>query len=73
MKAILSFNLPDEQADYDAARQGMSLFLLLQEFDNWLRSELKYAMLPPERESALTAVRQKLYELLDDEGIRLWE
>jgi hypothetical protein len=73
MKATLSFDLPDEQGDYDAARQGMSLFLLLQEFDNWLRAELKYATPPPERESALTAVRDKLYELLSEESISLWE
>lgn len=73
MKATLSFTLPDEQEEYSDALNGSRALCVIREFDEWLRCELKYASPPPERESALTAVRDKLYELLEERNIRIWE
>lgn len=72
MKATFTYNLPDEQNDYDAARQGMSIYCLLQDYDNWLRGEVKYASPTLEREAILEEVRDKLHSLLEEEGIELY-
>lgn len=61
--ATLRYTLPDEQAEYDAARTGAEARSVLNEIDQWLRSVVKYgeptgperklvehvrAMIPPE-------------------------
>jgi hypothetical protein len=42
MKATLSFNLPDEQGEFDAARLGREALLTLWEIDQRCRSLLKH-------------------------------
>jgi hypothetical protein len=42
MKATLSFNLPDEQGEFDAARLGRQALLTLWEIDQRCRSLLKH-------------------------------
>jgi hypothetical protein len=42
MKATLSFNLPDEQGDYDAARLGHKALAALWDIDQRCRSLLKH-------------------------------
>lgn len=59
----LRYKLPDEQAEFDAARTGEEARRVLNEIDQWLRSVVKYgepteperklvehvrAMIPPE-------------------------
>ena len=63
MRATLTFKLPDEQAEYDAARLGSEAMQVLWQIDQRLRSLLKHgepssetgqlaeeirAMIPPE-------------------------
>ena len=62
-KAQLTFDLPDEQPEFDAAIQGASNKGALQEFDNYLRGRLKYEDLSEEVDSALQAARDKLHEI----------
>ena len=42
MIATLRFNLPDEQAEFDAALAGRKALLALHEIDQRLRSLIKY-------------------------------
>jgi hypothetical protein len=42
MKATLSFNLPDEQGEFDAARLGSKALLALWDIDQRCRSLLKH-------------------------------
>jgi hypothetical protein len=42
MIATLRFNLPDEQAEYDAARLGSEAMQVLWQIDQRLRSLMKY-------------------------------
>ena len=42
MKATLSFNLPDDQGEFDAARLGREALLALWEIDQRCRSLLKH-------------------------------
>ncbi len=50
MKAILEFNLPDDQDDFQDAVNGQKWKLMVWEFDQDLRSKIKYA---PDSISAL--------------------
>jgi hypothetical protein len=42
MKATLTFNLPDEQGEFDAARLGHKALMALGDIDQRCRSLLKY-------------------------------
>ena len=42
MKATLTFNLPEEQYEYDAANKGVKALAIINELDEHLRSILKY-------------------------------
>jgi len=42
MRAILEFNLPEEQSDFDLAANGAKAQVALWEMDQWLRAQYKY-------------------------------
>jgi hypothetical protein len=74
-KAILEYNL-DEVDDRDAhlrAIKSLSLTIALWEMDQHLRSELKYGTregeLPDEAYKAIERAREKLHEILGENGI----
>jgi len=74
-KAILEYNL-DEIDDRDAhlrAIKSLSLTIALWEMDQHLRSELKYGTregeLPDEAYKAIERAREKLFEILSENGI----
>ena len=48
MKATLSFNLPDEQGEFDAARLGHKALTTLWEIDQRCRALLKHGNPTPE-------------------------
>jgi hypothetical protein len=52
MKAALSFNLPDEQGEFDAARLGHKALTALWDIDQRCRSLLKHGS-PTEEEARL--------------------
>ena len=68
MKAILEFNLPDDQQDFEMASNAMKFWSVLYELDQDLRSKTKYApdSLPQDKYDAYQEVRDKLYELMSE-------
>ena len=60
MQAILKFNLPDDQADYDAARLGRSALAALWDIDQHCRSLLKYGEPTPEQRTLAEDVRRMI-------------
>lgn len=73
MKATLEFNLPDNQHDFDCAVDGGKWMSAMWELNEWLRSQTKY---PPNTMSddthqAFEDARAKLYEILNEEGLKL--
>lgn len=42
MKAIVEFDLPEEQESYDMFMKGPRAYLVLAEMAEWFRSRLKY-------------------------------
>lgn len=73
MKAILEFNLPDDQQDFDLAANAMKFWDVLYELDQELRSKTKYAPddLPQDKYDAYQEVRDLLYELMSNNRISL--
>jgi hypothetical protein len=42
MRVILEFNMPEESEDYTVAMRGWKYRRVIEDFDNWLRSKIKY-------------------------------
>lgn len=42
MKAILEFNLPEEEDNHLYALNGIKYSIVIDELDNWLRAKVKY-------------------------------
>jgi len=73
MEAILKFNLPEDQEDFNIALDGSKWALSMWELNNWLRSQIKH---PPEGMSddtykAFEDARDKLYEILNENQLKL--
>ena len=70
MEAILKFNLPDEQPEFDNAVNGWKWFVVTWELDQHLRSQLKYNdELTEEQYDALQEVRDKLWEIVNEHSL----
>lgn len=66
MKAILEFNLPEEDLEHKAAVNGGLYKSCLFELDQWLRSKLKYSELSDEAYKAFDETRTQLRELYNE-------
>jgi hypothetical protein len=75
MKAILKFNLPDDEYEYNLARDAWRYKSVLIDMDNWLRQKVKYQEeeLSEDEHKAYYACRDKLTEMLNEERINLYD
>jgi hypothetical protein len=73
MKAILEFNLPDDQQEYDLANNGLNFWSVLYKLDEDLRTKTKYASddLPKDKYDAYQEIRDKLHELISESNVSL--
>jgi len=73
MKAILEFNLPDDQSDFTLANNGINFWRVLYELDQELRAKTKYASddMPADVYIAYSSIREKLHELMNDNNVSL--
>ena len=74
MKAILEFNLPEDNQEFKLATKGSDWWHVCWEMDQWLRSQYKY--MPDEeftqdRYDAYVEAREKLFELMSQNGVSL--
>ena len=71
MKAILEFNLHDDQQDFDLAVSGMKFWSVLFDLDQSLRAKTKYAPdnLPQDKYDAYQEIRDELRELMSNNNI----
>ncbi len=70
-KAILEFSLPEENEEFDSAKNGGLYKSVLWELDQYLRGRLKYETLPDPIHDALQLTRDKLWELVKDDNLDL--
>lgn len=72
MKATLEFNLPDDQEDFQDAVNGQKWRLMVWEFDQYLRSQLKYNdNLSEEQYKVYQEIRDMLYQKMGEDGLSL--
>jgi hypothetical protein len=64
MKAILEFNLPEDNQEFDLHTKALKMYSTLWDFDIWLRTEIKY-----KDQEQYEPVRDKLQELMADNRI----
>jgi hypothetical protein len=71
MKAIIEFELPDDQEQYNFANKGFDYFCVLVEFDELLRQKIKYSELQENEYALLEDTREQLRQMLFERGISL--
>ena len=71
MKATLKFNLPEDQAEFDFAVQGSKMYSALWDISQELRTLWKYEELSDEEFKMVERTRNKFYEILDENQIKL--
>jgi hypothetical protein len=73
MKAILEFNLPEDQTEYQMVNDASKMFNVVWDMKQWLRSQTKYApdSMSDDTYKAFEECRDKLNELLLDNQVNL--
>lgn len=71
MKAILEFNLPEEQAEHYCAIKGADMLNVLWELRSELRSMLKYGELPEQQHKIVEQIQGYLIQCLNENDINL--
>ena len=68
MKAILEFNLPEEEERFNATNKGMDWALVAWDIDQFLRNKLKHGA-PTHHVHLLEEIRDTLNEMIIDRGL----
>ena len=73
MKAILEFNLPEDNEEYNVASKPMDWSLLAWDIDQMIRSLLKYGVPHKEEQTAAEALehlREELHNIMEEKGLQ---
>ena len=74
MKAILEFNLPEDQPEFNTAIKGGDWKHVCWEMDQLLRKEIKYNdSLSEEQLKVYEGVREELYGFMSENKVDLYE
>lgn len=74
MKAKLIFNLPEDNEEFKLATKGKDWWNVCWEMDQWLRQQYKYMSddeYSKDRYDTYYEAREKLFELMNDNGVSL--
>lgn len=71
MKAIIEYNLPDDQFEFDVAVKAVKLWLSLSDVKDELRAILKYEELKDNQYEIVERIQEKFFEILQDNEINL--
>jgi hypothetical protein len=66
MKAILEFDLPEDEELFQAADKGMDWALLVWHIDQFIQNKIKYEQ---DREGVLELVRKELNFQMEEKGL----
>lgn len=74
-KGILKYSLPEEQSEFETARNGWRYRMILADLAGWLRTKLKHQSdsSSDQEYAAYEAVRDELFNMAGDEGVSIWE
>jgi hypothetical protein len=71
MKAKITFNLPEDQAEFDFATQGGNMYAALWDISQELRTLWKYEELSEEEWKIVERIRESFYDILQKNNINL--
>ena len=71
MKAILKFNLPEENEEFETASNGWKYKLILWNLDDHLRSKIKHEDLEETEYDIYSKIREQLWEFVNEENLTL--
>jgi hypothetical protein len=72
MKAVLEFNLPEEESDFNLACKGKDWWYVCWELDQYLRGQLKYNdNISEDTREAYKDLRYELLQTISDRNISL--
>jgi hypothetical protein len=71
MKAILEFNLPEDQNEYEVMSQALKTQRFLWDFSQELRNWHKYGHEFKDGGDALNQIRDEFYRLLNDHEVNI--
>jgi hypothetical protein len=73
MEAILKFNLPEDQEEYNMCNKAYLMHHVIWEMTLWLRSETKYAPdnISDDTINALYKCRDKFNELINENNLEI--
>jgi hypothetical protein len=67
MKAILEFNLPEDDEEFEVASKAMDWAILAWDIDQFIRNKVKYEQ---DREGVLQLVRNELNFQMEEKGLK---
>jgi hypothetical protein len=70
-KIKMTFNLPDDQHEFDLAVQGSKMYNALWDISQELRTLWKYEELNDDEWNMVERIKDKFYEILDESQIKL--
>lgn len=70
MTVTLKFELPEDNEDFEMAIKYHEFYIVIWEYLDWLRSELKYSTNRKEEDvKVLEECREKLFEIIKDRDV----
>ena len=75
MKAILEFNLPEDQPEFNTAIKGSDWKHVCWEMEQYLRTQIKYAPdeMSQEKYDTLEEVREEFNRIMNQNGVDVYE
>lgn len=70
-KHIIEFNLPEEQEELDTTLNASKYYICLWDMQEYFRTQVKYENLTEEEIKVFEKIREKFYEVLNENGIEL--
>lgn len=67
-KVTMTWEIPEDNEEFTSAYNGWRYKLVISEFDEWLRREIKYG-----GKNEYEFVRERLHDLIAAEGLNIWE
>ncbi len=72
MKAVLEFNLPEEQQEFNQASNAVNYLVALEDFSQYIRGRIKYEENPEVIKKELDIIWGKFFEILADNNVELY-
>jgi hypothetical protein len=70
-KVTIEFNTIEEQHELELCINASKWYNIVSDYSEYLRTKIKYGELSDDAYKAIEEAREKLHELLNDEGLKI--